>query len=59
MAADAASMESMSSADPLEVKRLIGVVPQENNLDRELTAYENLYIYSMFHNVENRDCQDR
>jgi ABC-2 type transport system ATP-binding protein len=42
------------AADPLEVKRLIGVVPQENNLDRELTAYENLYIYSMFHNVENR-----
>ncbi len=42
---------------PLEVKRLIGVVPQENNLDRELTAYENLYIYSMFHNVQNREAK--
>jgi len=41
--------------NPLQIKRLIGVVPQENNLDRELTAYENLYIYSMFHNVENRN----
>ncbi|HMK56088.1 MAG TPA: ATP-binding cassette domain-containing protein [Dissulfurispiraceae bacterium] len=41
-------------AAPLQVKRLIGVVPQENNLDRELTAFENLYIYSIFHNVEGR-----
>ncbi|HMK60352.1 MAG TPA: ATP-binding cassette domain-containing protein [Dissulfurispiraceae bacterium] len=40
-------------SSPLQIKRLIGVVPQENNLDRELTAYENLYIYSLFHNVEN------
>jgi len=42
---------------PTEVKKLIGVVPQENNLDRELTAYENLYIYSMFHNVEDREAK--
>jgi ABC-2 type transport system ATP-binding protein len=26
-------------------------MPQENNLDRELTAYENLLIYSMLHRV--------
>lgn len=38
---------------PSEIKRLIGVVPQENNLDRELTAYENLLIYGMLHRVEN------
>ena len=44
-----------ASVRPIELKRLIGVVPQENNLDRELTAYENLYIYSLFHNVENRE----
>jgi ABC-2 type transport system ATP-binding protein len=30
---------------PLEVKKLIGVCPQEINLDRELTAFENLWIY--------------
>jgi ABC-2 type transport system ATP-binding protein len=42
-------------SQPIEVKKLIGVVPQENNLDRELTAYENLYIYSLFHNVEDRE----
>lgn len=39
--------------ESLEVKRRIGVVPQENNLDRELTAYENLLIYGMLHNVSN------
>ncbi|MBF0497529.1 MAG: ATP-binding cassette domain-containing protein [Deltaproteobacteria bacterium] len=36
---------------PLEIKRRIGAVPQENNLERELTAYENLHIYGMLHNV--------
>jgi ABC-2 type transport system ATP-binding protein len=33
------------------IKQLIGVVPQANNLDRELTAYENLLIYGMLHKV--------
>src|SRR3972149_3308990 len=41
--------------NPLEVKRRIGVVPQENNLDRELTAFENLLIYGMLHNVKDRN----
>ena len=40
--------------DSLRVKRLIGVVPQENNLDRELTCEENLKIYAMLHRVSNR-----
>ena len=38
--------------DPLAVKTRIGVVPQENNLDRDLTAYENLFIYGMLHGVK-------
>jgi len=38
---------------PYEIKRQIGIVPQENNLDRELTAYENLLIYGMLHGVKN------
>jgi ABC-2 type transport system ATP-binding protein len=36
---------------PLEVKKLIGVSPQEINLDKELTAYENLLIYGKLHQV--------
>ncbi len=39
--------------EPMAVKRLIGVAPQENNLDRELSAYENLRIYAMLHNVSD------
>lgn len=42
---------------PLEVKRLIGVSPQEINLDKELTAYENLLIYGKLHQVP--DLKDR
>ncbi len=37
----------------LAIKRRIGVVPQENNLDRELTAWENLWIYGWLHHVED------
>jgi ABC-2 type transport system ATP-binding protein len=37
--------------EPLRVKGLIGVSPQEINLDKELTAYENLLIYGMLHRV--------
>ncbi|MGO9123202.1 MAG: ATP-binding cassette domain-containing protein, partial [Desulfomonilaceae bacterium] len=42
---------------PVEVKRLMGVMPQENNLDRELTAYENLLIYSMLHQLLDREAK--
>jgi ABC-2 type transport system ATP-binding protein len=38
--------------DPRSVKVRIGVVPQENNLDRDLTAYENLQIYAWLHRVK-------
>jgi len=38
--------------DPGEIRKRIGVVPQENNLERELTAYENLVVYSLLHRVD-------
>lgn len=41
--------------NPLAIKGKIGVVPQENNLDRELTANENLLIYGMLHRVRDRE----
>jgi ABC-2 type transport system ATP-binding protein len=37
--------------NPLAIKQRIGVVPQENNLDRDLTAFENLKIYGLLHRV--------
>lgn len=38
--------------DAYKIKTFIGVMPQENNLDRELTGYENLFIYGMLHGVK-------
>lgn len=35
------------------IKSLVGVVPQENNLDRELSVEENLRIYGMLHRVSD------
>lgn len=40
--------------DRLEIRKIIGVVPQEINLDRELTAYENLTIYALLHGIPER-----
>jgi ABC-2 type transport system ATP-binding protein len=37
--------------NPLEIKKRIAVVPQENNLDRDLTALENLKIYGLLHRI--------
>jgi ABC-2 type transport system ATP-binding protein len=45
--------------EPMAVKKLMGVVPQENNLDRELSAHENLLIYSMLHGVADREAKIR
>lgn len=45
--------------DRFEIKKRISVVPQENNLDRELTAGENLGIYAMLHSVPDRKSKIR
>lgn len=37
--------------DPVTVKRLIGVVPQVNNLERELTGRENLVLHALLHRL--------
>jgi lipooligosaccharide transport system ATP-binding protein len=36
------------SAHPAEIKGLIGVVPQETNLDPDFSVYENLMVYSRY-----------
>ncbi len=41
--------------DAMALKSHFGVVPQEINLDRELSVYENLLIYAMLHCVANRE----
>ncbi len=41
------------------VRSLIGVVPQENNLDRYLTARENLILHAKMHGIAATDYQRR
>lgn len=42
-------------AEPLEVKRIIGVVPQTLNLDIDLTCAENLEYHGRLHRMDPRD----
>jgi lipooligosaccharide transport system ATP-binding protein len=39
----------------LEIKYLSGIVPQENNLDQELSVIKNLIIYSKFYGFKKKD----
>src|SRR5204862_1335361 len=41
-----------------EVKARIGVVPQEENLDRELTVRENLAIQALYHGIRDEERVD-
>lgn len=44
---------------PREIKKRIGVVPQENNLDPDFTAYRNLLIYSRYFGITGRLAEER
>jgi ABC-2 type transport system ATP-binding protein len=51
-----ASIEGVDVArDPVAVKRRIGVVPQVNNLDRSLTALENLTFHAEYFGVGKQE----
>ena len=39
------------AADGRQIRGRLGVVPQEDNLDLELTVEENLYIYGRYHDM--------
>lgn len=42
-----------------EIKNRIGVIPQEDGLDVEFTALENLKIYARFHGIDSRIASQR
>lgn len=42
-----------------ELRARLGVVPQEDTLDTELTVYENLYIYGRFFGLSGQTLRDR
>jgi len=39
------------AADPVGARRVLGVVPQQNNLDRSLTVRQNLLFHASYHGV--------
>lgn len=41
------------SRDRDDIRKIIGVVPQVTNLDRDLTVWENLLIYGRLHKVDH------
>ena len=45
--------------DGRAIRQRIGVVPQEDNLDLELTVSENLYIYGRYHDMERSEISPR
>jgi lipooligosaccharide transport system ATP-binding protein len=42
-----------------QIRQRLGVVPQEDNLDMELTVAENLYIYGRYHDMPRVDIRKR
>jgi len=47
------------TVDGATIRSRLGVVPQENNLDEELTVAENLYIYGRFHDLPKATIRTR
>ncbi len=45
--------------DPAEVKRRLGVVPQEENLDPDLSALENLLVFSRYYDLPKSAARPR
>ncbi|HET8739677.1 MAG TPA: ABC transporter ATP-binding protein [Acidimicrobiia bacterium] len=45
--------------DGRSIRQRIGVVPQEDNLDQELTVAENLYIYGRYHDMKKSEIMPR
>ncbi len=47
------------AADGRQIRGRLGVVPQEDNLDLELTVAENLYIYGRYHDMARPKIKDK
>jgi lipooligosaccharide transport system ATP-binding protein len=47
------------NVDGRAIRSRIGVVPQEDNLDEELTVAENLYIYGRYHDMKRSEINPR
>jgi lipooligosaccharide transport system ATP-binding protein len=47
------------STNDREIKRIVGVVPQENNLDEELSVTENLDVFCRFYRLSRKEAKER
>ncbi|MDN7025328.1 ABC transporter ATP-binding protein [Methanoculleus sp. FWC-SCC1] len=47
------------STRPRQIKQHLGVVPQENNLDPDFTAYQNLTIYARYFGIPRKTAEER
>ena len=45
--------------DDREIKALIGVAPQEDSLDQELSVIENLVVYARYFNIPQKEAKER
>ena len=45
--------------DQRKIKEILGVVPQENNLDRDLSVYENLAIYAQYFGISYKKSKEK
>jgi len=48
-----------TTRDQRQIRAMLGVVPQENNLDGELSVYDNLLMYSRFFDIPKRKAAER
>jgi lipooligosaccharide transport system ATP-binding protein len=44
---------------PREIKRILGVVPQENNLDPDFTVFKNLLVYARYFDLPGGEAKRR
>ncbi|MFA4645816.1 ATP-binding cassette domain-containing protein [Pyrococcus kukulkanii] len=45
--------------EPMEVRKKIGIVFQDPSVDRELTAYENMYIHGRIYGLGGRELKEK
>ncbi len=45
--------------EPMEVRKRIGIVFQDPSLDRELTAYENMYIHGRIYGLTGNKLEEK
>ena len=46
-------------ASPRKIKAIIGVAPQENNLDPDFSVYQNLIVYARYFDIPKNEAKER